>query len=250
MQLKARIGKWQTRTPASQFQQYGPLNKYFNLKFNRDTHMVKPQALFRQPLDDEDSQLLLEWGEEEDDPLPDDDDLRQRVRDLREERMDGNISVDSTHHGYARRSNVAGEKNYPDFVICAYNDSENDPLPTPQTEAQNDSKDRVRLLVEIATLPRNLTEDGLRRLQRKTKKQLVAYLNDLMDGERWDRGKIMGMALVGTQVLFVLPRYAAEGSNEVAQWLPRGGESEYGTWYSLFGKVFQSMMSKAVSYGA
>ena len=233
--------------------------------------MVKPQALFRQPLDDEDSQLLLEWGEEEDDPLPDDDDLRQRVRDLREERMDGNISVDSTHHGkllpvslqtgrsmwadfacigYARRSNVAGEKNYPDFVICEYNDSENDPLPTPQTEAQNDSKDRVRLLVEIATLPRNLTEDGLRRLQRKTKKQLVAYLNDLMDGERWDRGKILGMALVGTQVLFVLPRYAAEGSNEVAQWLPRGGESEYGTWYSLFGTVFQSMMSEAVSYGA
>ncbi len=101
MSLKARIGKWKDSPPSSQFQQYGPLNKYFNRKFKRDTHMTKPQSIFRQPIDEEDNLLLLEWGDgssREDSELPEDDpELRARIIALRQERDAGNITIDSTN---------------------------------------------------------------------------------------------------------------------------------------------------------
>ncbi|KAI0697204.1 hypothetical protein C8T65DRAFT_662527 [Cerioporus squamosus] len=240
MSLKSRIGKWADKTPTSQFQQYGPLNKYFNLKFNRSTHMVKPQALFRKPIEDEDERLLLEWGEEWDDTLPAEPELEQRVLALRVARAAGDISTDSTHQGYAWKSNASGDKFYPDFAICEHYDHENDPLPSDVSEAHNEVKDRVRVIVEVASLPRGLSDIAIARLHAKTLQQLEQYLDSLGEhDERSDPGEIMGVALVGAEVGFLLP---------VDEPLHKWGHVK-NKWYSLFGTKFQEMMDEAVAYG-
>jgi hypothetical protein len=43
--LKDRIASWATDIPRLQYYQYGPINKYLNLKF--PDQMVKPQGLIR-----------------------------------------------------------------------------------------------------------------------------------------------------------------------------------------------------------
>lgn len=43
--LRDRINTWHTNPPRLQYSQYGPINKYLNLKF--PDAMVKPQGLIR-----------------------------------------------------------------------------------------------------------------------------------------------------------------------------------------------------------
>lgn len=236
--LKSRIGKWRDTTP-SQFQQYGPINKYLGLKFNRDEHMIKPQALIRTPIEEADDALLLNWGEEDDDPLPPDDDERERLLDLRCELQEGNITTDSTRKGFVYKSNTAGQKVYPDFVVCEYTDGEHDPVPSQVHERENVSKDKVRLVMEIATLPKGLTEMGLDRLRDKTLEQLQEYMRRVDDGARWVPGKAMGVALVGTEVAFLVPR-KVKGEY---QWKLDGNR-----WYSLFDDKFRTMITRAARY--
>ncbi len=108
-ELKVRIGGWRDRTPNSQFQQYGPINKYLNLKFNRSTHLVKPQCLFRRAIDQLEDQLLVEFGEEEDGPVPDDNEERTILTNIRSEMAAGHLSFDSTHRGELRAVSLASE---------------------------------------------------------------------------------------------------------------------------------------------
>lgn len=97
--LRERIESWQDYPPSTQFQQYGPINRYLNLKFNHDDHMVKPQALFREPVPEPDAELIAEYGTGFDDGLPDDPDDANTVEDLRAYIHKGDISIDSTHFG-------------------------------------------------------------------------------------------------------------------------------------------------------
>lgn len=238
-ELKSRLGKWRDTTPSSQFQQYGPINKYLGLKFNRDNHMIKPQALIRTPIDEVDDALLLNWGVEVDDPLPEGVDERERVIDLRLYYSDGNITTDSTHRGFVYKSNTAGQQVYPDFVVCEYTDGEHDPVPSQVHERENVLKDKVRLVMEIATLPKGLTEMGLDRLRDKTLEQLQEYMRRVDDGARWVPGKAMGVALVGTEVAFLVPR-KVKGEYE---WKLDGNR-----WYSLFDDKFRTMITRAARY--
>ncbi len=112
-----RIGGWKDRTPNSQFQQYGPINKYLNLKFNRSTHLVKPQCLFRQPIDALADRLIVEFGEDERDPVPDDEEERQILVKTRALMAAGNISIDSTHRGELRAVSLTTDKSH--LLTCA-----------------------------------------------------------------------------------------------------------------------------------
>ncbi|TBU31440.1 hypothetical protein BD311DRAFT_752605 [Dichomitus squalens] len=237
MPLKARIGKWREHPPTSQFQQYGPINKYLNAKFNRANHMIKPQALFRTPIDSNDNALLVTHGSDREAELPADmpEEVRDQLEDLRNQRHAGDITIDSIHADYVSRSNMAGQKYYPDFVVCEYADNENDLVPS-----ENNPKDKVRVIIEIATLPRDIKDKAKLDLKRKTVTQLREYMDLLDNGVEYERNKVLGMALVGTDVAFVLPEENQYGEYE---WVHTGGR-----WYSIFDSTFQKMMDWAAKF--
>ena len=71
--LRNRFASWDTKVPRLQYSQYGPINKYLNLKF--PDAMVKPQGLMRPIMSEH--EVEIEVG---DDGLSD----------------VGNVSIDST----------------------------------------------------------------------------------------------------------------------------------------------------------
>ena len=72
--LRERIVGWDVKAPRLQYSQYGPINKYLNLKF--PDAMVKPQGLMR-PIRSNDVEIVVDL----------EDDMGDEV---------GNLSVDST----------------------------------------------------------------------------------------------------------------------------------------------------------
>lgn len=55
--LRNRIISWSTEVPRLQYSQYGPINKYLNLKF--PDAMVKPQGLIRPILSEREVQIRV-----------------------------------------------------------------------------------------------------------------------------------------------------------------------------------------------
>ncbi|KAH0825803.1 hypothetical protein J3R83DRAFT_8866 [Lanmaoa asiatica] len=178
LRLRNRLQSWATAPPATQFQQYGPLNAFLSVKFPPAQYLVKPQALLRE--------ISLAVGEEEahailsgrvDDPNMDVDGIRevQQQIDLRR------LSVDST--GAFVHPNA---KSYPDFVVTSY--------------GEGSGHDVIRLVIELGSLGRQLT------LPSETEKeaieeQLLGYLAIMgQKSYRWENGAA-GIAIIGTQYL-------------------------------------------------
>ncbi len=110
-----------------------------------------------------------------------------------------------------------------------------------KTDKENAKKDKVRMIVEVASLPRGLSEAGSKRLRQQTLTQLHGYMEDLGDpGERYDDDRIIGMALVGIHAAFLKQKKGCPG-----EWVQKGS-----AWYTIFGSPFQRIIDEAVAYTA
>ncbi|TFY75639.1 hypothetical protein EWM64_g8372 [Hericium alpestre] len=119
--LRNRFEQWDNELPRLQFSQYGPMDKYLNLKF--PYAMVKPQGMLRP---------ILRHNEDED--------------GLDDEA--GNISIDSTGQFVSK----ADPKCYPDFVVVNYYDDDYDKvrlvMEIGSLQKREPASDRVKSEVE------------------------------------------------------------------------------------------------------
>ncbi|KAI1787970.1 hypothetical protein LXA43DRAFT_1027124 [Ganoderma leucocontextum] len=237
--LRERIESWLDDPPSTQFQQYGPINRYLNLKFDHDDHMIKPQALFREPVPPKEEELIAIHGADPDDDLPSDPDEADIVADLRIDIQRGDISIDSTHEGLVGKTVKEGHKLYPDFVVCTF-------VGNPRQAGSE--KDRVLIVIEIASLPRGkpvseFSSRELKGMKLAVLQQLEGYMEILGEkGDRWD-DKVVGIALLGTEVAFLQPREPGDGDHhEWKTYKPKKSKKE---WFSLYGKEFLKFVNDA-----
>ncbi|KAM5543607.1 hypothetical protein V8D89_002858 [Ganoderma adspersum] len=248
--LRERIESWQECPPSTQFQQYGPIDRYLNLKFNHDDHMVKPQALLRKPVPAPDAELLADYGVDLDGLLPEDPDDANTVGDLRMDIYKGDVSIDSTHLGLVDKRVEEGHKVYPDFLVCTF-------VGNPRLSESGDSaKDRILIVVEIASLPRPTArpesfEKALIEEKRAVLEQLGGYMDRLGDdGDRWD-SNVVGIALLGTEVSFLLPHDGSDdddsddddSDDDDSVWKSYTIENQ--AWFSLYGEEFLDFVNNA-----
>ncbi len=138
--------------------------------------------------------------------------------------------------GAVKKESTPGRKKYPDFGVCEHFDSPLDPPPSQAVQSEID-KDVVRLIIEIATLPRSTGATALSTLRNDTIAQLVGYMRALgRRGDRW-RGKVLGIALVGTHAACLEP---APGQ----LWVLKSVNNT--VWHSIYDDTFQTWIEEAV----
>jgi hypothetical protein len=110
-------------------------------------------------------------------------------------------------------------KRYPDFIVASYYD--------------DDKYDKIRLIVEIGSLHKK--EAASEHMKKEIQKQLHDYMVLLgAEGARW-ADKVLGVAILGTEVCFSRP-------------LKREGRPLIFTkplkWYSLYDGTFVNEINK------
>jgi hypothetical protein len=218
--LRNRFTSWATEVPRLQYSQYGPIDKYLNLKF--PDAMVKPQGLIRPIMSEEEVEIVVGM-----DGLVGEDGLLDV----------GNtsiISIDST--GTLPRNvctllslnTFAGQyvskqdqKRYPDFIVTSYYDDE-------------EKYDKIRLIVGIGSLHKR--EAASQKVKDEIQKQLHDYMAMLgEEGARWAT-TVLGVAILGTEVCFSRPRRIKEdGSITFTKPLK---------WYDLYDGTFVKEINK------
>ncbi|KIY43149.1 hypothetical protein FISHEDRAFT_62917 [Fistulina hepatica ATCC 64428] len=261
--LKERIVGWYPvkQCPATQFQQYGPLNGLLHYVFGPD-YLVKPQALFREPAEglnngddeadeDDDENDENDDGEEEEEEDGDaneeeeeqdtGDDENEEVSDSEGEVNDddddndndnddddddvGNTTIDSMGVAVSFGNNAG--KHYPDFAICQYDGR----------DADNRHPDVVRLLVEVASIGHERKKPGTRR-SHETFAQLKTYLKNLgAHGSRWDT-KVVGMLIVGHDCTYTIQTPNPAAPNKVKRTRVR--------WITLYSPRFKSLLDEII----
>jgi hypothetical protein len=93
--LRRRIEGWGRFVPRSQFSQYGPLATYFSKKFPRA--LIKPQAIVRPSIPEEDAALLCKLLGENPGILSRSE--KKRARKLKEKLEKGSIGKASATKG-------------------------------------------------------------------------------------------------------------------------------------------------------
>ncbi|TFY75444.1 hypothetical protein EWM64_g8569 [Hericium alpestre] len=205
VRLRQRIERWNDSPPKLQFSQYGPLDKYFNLRFPKA--LVKPQGLLR-PKDHRadvayyDILGQLDAGED--------------------------TSVDST--GQA----VEVEKNYPDFVIASYYE---------QNAQGGWPSDLVRLVCEIGSLYDQPAPTASQKSAIQFQLSQYMYLLG-REGERWDE-RAIGVAIIGTEVSFSKPRRETDENGTVhVKWTKGAWLSLYGKQWDAEMKRIAAIIDK------
>ncbi|KZP03020.1 hypothetical protein FIBSPDRAFT_905331 [Athelia psychrophila] len=166
--LRDRIVSWDTEVPRLQFSQYGPIDKYLNLKFPNG--MVKPQGLMRPIVQHVEPDPGAEQGQG--DGLDWLDDV-------------GDVSMDSTGQYVSRQA----AKRYPDFVVVSY-------------YGEKEKHDKIRIILEIGSLHNKGPASEI--AKQEIQMQLYGYM-DLLgeegEGGRWDTNAL-GVGILGTEVCF------------------------------------------------
>lgn len=191
--LRNRFTSWAAEVPRLQYSQYGPIDKYLNLKF--PDAMVKPQGLIRPIMSEEEVEIVVGM-----DGLGEDGLLDVSNTSI--------ISIDST--GMLPRNvctllssnSSAGQyvlkqkqKCYPNFVVTSYYDDE--------------KYDKIQLIVEISSLQKR--EAALKRVKDEVQKQMHDYMAMLgEEGVRWAT-TMLGVTILGTEVCFSHPRRLKDG---------------------------------------
>lgn len=135
---------------------------------------------------------------------------------------------------------AAGERKYPDFAVCEQS-VDFDPR-----GVDADSKDVVRVVIEVASRPRGINESQLAELQKGTLEQLLGYMENLgEEGDRW-RDNVLGIALIGTSVAFIKPDRRQGRPGDWVQDKGRNGRSK--VWCSLYGSRFTDWIERACNF--
>lgn len=109
-----------------------------------------------------------------------------------------------------------------------------------------DSKDVVRVVIEVASRPRGINESQLAELQEGTLEQLLGYMENLgEEGDRW-RDNVLGIALIGTSVAFIKPDRRQGHPGDWVQDKGRNGRSK--VWCSLYGSRFRDWIERACNF--
>lgn len=217
--LRERIERWGDALPKSQFQQYGPLNAVFSIKFPPFKFLVKPQALLREALDlsAEDTKAIQSGLL---DPAMDTD----AVEEIRTAVKQGRVSLDSND------AFVLNQKRYPDFVVTIYGQA----MSTGPADRDGDA---VRLVVEVGSVGHGDVRymEALKKAQKKAiTEQLLGYLDTLgPDGLRW-KEKAIGIGIFGTE--FVALQSKRDGTF-----------TKTGKWRSLYSREFIEIIERLAS---
>ncbi|TFY76273.1 hypothetical protein EWM64_g7741 [Hericium alpestre] len=205
MKLRQRIERWSVSPPRLQFSQYGPLDKYFNLRFPKA--LVKPQGLLR-PKDNTPDVSYFEILSHMD--------------------VGQDVSVDST--GQA----VEAEKHYPDFLVTSYYE---------QNAEGGWPSDFVRLVCEIGSLYDQPAPTASQKAAIQV--QLSEYMYLLgSEGERWDE-RAIGVAIIGTEVSFAKSRRETdENGMEYVKWTKGAWLSLYGKEWDAEMKRIAAIIEK------
>jgi hypothetical protein len=219
--LRNRFTSWATEPPRLQYSQYGPIDKYLNLKF--PGAMVKPQGLIRPIMSVQEVEMVVGM-----DGLVGEDGLLDV----------GNtsiISIDSTGMSPWNMCTLlllnifAGQyvskqerKRYPDFVVTSYYDDE-------------EKNDKIRLIVEIGSLHKR-EEAASQKVKDEIQKQLHDYMTMLgEEGVRWAT-TVLGIAILGTEVCFSRPRRIKEDGSIMF--------TKPSKWYDLYDGIFVKEINK------
>ncbi|TFY60396.1 hypothetical protein EVG20_g7431 [Dentipellis fragilis] len=196
---------WHSHKSATQFRQYGALDKYLNLKFPLD--LVKPQNELRIAVDEVDAFFDAKDYDE--------------VQAIANELELGDVSVSS--YGGVVHVDREGRK-YPDFVVASYfGVNEDDVL----------IAEAPRLVIEVGSLGPPLKSPS-RYQKKEIMDQLLGYLEQLaIESKDWEIAP-HGIALIGTEAAFLYLSSKANVSG-LCTWKHKGGRSGgAGTWYSIF----------------
>ncbi|CDO69800.1 hypothetical protein BN946_scf184766.g45 [Trametes cinnabarina] len=163
--LQKRIESWKTRVLSTQFQQYGPLDQFFNHFLSDDDFMVKPQALFHPEFEDvEASHLIKRYGIEDAGPdsRPVNPTEAQILQDTREVIEAGNLSIDSINVLVSKTLTL---RKYPDFALCTFGEN-------PRVEGGG--QDQVLAIIEIASC---VDKARLNDIKSQLMEQLLKYMD-------------------------------------------------------------------------
>ncbi|EIW81986.1 hypothetical protein CONPUDRAFT_136600 [Coniophora puteana RWD-64-598 SS2] len=278
--VRACIEDWQDRVPSTQFKQYGPIDRYLNLKFSREEHIIKPQALFRKSLkeweaaqreahaDDEDDEEYLVYTEAE------------YLRDIAglETHADENATPSGPRDAFLKVMEdislhkedydtdddelidptwVERVEDVVDVLMEAadvsFDSTSNNPVVTGKDgtkfpdfvvcsfyRPRRNLKDKVRVVMEIASAGKS--EKEKEQTKKLVMQQLLRYMYRLgPNGDRW-KDQAVGIAVVGTEVAFYDAIVDENGEDE---W-----EHFNSSWYSLYGQEFLDRINSATSWRA
>ena len=116
-----------------------------------------------------------------------------------------------------------------------------------QSESGDSEKDRVLIVMEIASLPRDKGQSAsmtkeVERVKDVVLAQLEGYMDRLgKDGDRWD-DNVVGIAMLGTEVSFVLPHDGSDGDGNGWKRYQDGRKQ----WFSLYGEKFLDFVNRAM----
>ncbi|EIW81964.1 hypothetical protein CONPUDRAFT_152857 [Coniophora puteana RWD-64-598 SS2] len=271
--IQALIEDWQDHVPSNQFQQYGPIDRYLNLKFSRADHLVKPQALFRRTLKEHEAILREAVSYDDDDYLVYTE--AELLRDIATLGLEGEVDDENPASPARRRSFLeAGDaynnnplqhdidddgttdatwKEEPEDVLMeaanvSFDSTSNNPVVTGKEgtkfpdfvvcsfyRPRINVKDKVRVVMEIASAGKDEKETN--RTKKLVMQQLLRYMYRLgKEGDRWTV-KAVGIAMVGTEVAFY--------DVGIETW-----EHYNSSWYSLYGQEFLDRINEATNWTA
>ena len=215
--LHNRFTSWAAEVPRLQYSQYGPIDKYLNLKF--PDAMVKPQGLIRPIMSEEEVEIvvgmdglgedgLLDVGNTSIVSIDSTGTLPRNVSTL--------LSSNSSAGQYVSKQE---QKRFPHFVVTSYYDDE--------------KYDKIRLIVEIGSLQKR--EAASKRVKDEVQKQIHDYVAMLgEEGARWAT-TVLGVAILGTEVCFSRPRRLKDGIITFTKPLK---------WYDLYDGTFVNEINK------
>ncbi|KIY44191.1 hypothetical protein FISHEDRAFT_62376 [Fistulina hepatica ATCC 64428] len=162
--LKKRLDSWRKiKTPATQFSQYGFMDKYLNKVFHQDYWVLKPQGLIRQEFESATDLVLPPDGAEVD--------------------PDASFLTVDSYGGVVYRD----DKLYPDFVLAQFADDVRSEV------------DTIYLILEIFSDEPTDSETRLDSRRSRADMALGGYM-ELIADERCDREHFVGIAMVGYYV--------------------------------------------------
>ncbi|KAI0327627.1 hypothetical protein GY45DRAFT_1363194 [Cubamyces sp. BRFM 1775] len=274
---KRRIESFQDYLP-TQFQQYGPLYTLFFYTLPADTALTKPQMRLRAALPAKEHEvaiivgpIAIVGGHDNVDATTLDANTRRTLNSLRRKAHAGNISLDSTSSKFIKSGEYGRGNKYPDLGVCKI-------VAIPHV---NGDKDQILAIIEVASVPfktreamrtasKTLRNRGsqqvakvintteLRRAKVDLIRQMLGYMIRLgPEGDRWEED-VVGFALIGTEVAFMVPAVDRASVNQAGakkpaqSWTLMGLGVDLGdstgnwasptAWFSLYGGEFRAKL--------